>query len=59
MAIHQPGSMKAARSSIELNWNGGVGVEPGHGVVQDQATFDGLEAISDKRGVDGIEGLLG
>ena len=37
---------------------GGVGVESGHGIVQDQATFDGLEAISDERGVDGIEGLL-
>ena len=36
-----------------------MGVEPPHGVVQDQATFDGLEAISDERGVDGIEGILG
>ena len=42
-----------------MEWRGGgVGVEPGHGVVQDQTTFDGLEAISDERGVDGIEGLL-
>ncbi len=42
-----------------MEWRGGgVGVEPGHRVVQDQTTFDGLEAISDERGVDGIEGLL-
>ena len=34
-----------------MEWRGGgEGVELGHGVVQDQATFDGLEAIGDERG---------
>ena len=35
-----------------------MGVELGHRVVQHEATFDGLEAIGDQRGVDGIGGFL-